>query len=119
MTEQTKYLAEHLLIPAVVNQAIDEAMQATERLRTDLDDNEANVALNKALDKVIAAVEARIMGPSPRLTDEENDQYIALNRKRRVERRSGDIKWHDTIKLSDEEELLYQKLEAKADGRNF
>ena len=118
MTEQSKYLTEYLFNPALKRSAIDEAVRVTERLRRDPENEEAKVELNKALDKVIAAVEADMFGPSPRLTDEENDQYMVLKRKKLVERRSGVFKWFDRIKLSDEEEPLYQKLEAKADGRD-
>ena len=118
MTEQSKYLAEYLFNPAVESSAIDGVRQATERLRVDPKNEEANTELNEALDNLIAAVEADIFGPSPGLTDEENDQYMVLKRKKLVERRSGNFKWFDRIKLSDQEEPLYQKLEAKADGRD-
>ena len=119
MTEQSKYLTEYLFNPAIEKSAIEETRQAVEKLRSYPQDEEANTALNCALDKVIAAVKANIFGPSPRLTDEENEQYIALKRKKLVERKSGDYKWYDRVILNDEEEPLFQKLEAKVDGRDF
>ena len=73
MPERSKYLAEYLFNPAVKSTAIEEAMQATIRLMSDPDNEEAGEKLNKMLDKVLAAVEANMFGPSPRLTDEEND----------------------------------------------
>mgnify|MGYP001593547422 FL=1 len=88
-------------------------------MRADPENEEVNTELYDALDKVIAAAEANMFGPSPRLSDAENDQYIVLKKKALVERRSENFKWFDRVKLNAEEESLYQKLEAKADGRDL
>mgnify|MGYP001440936812 CR=1 FL=1 len=117
MPEKSSHLAEYLFNPTTEQSAINNALQAVEKLRLNPDNLEVEAELNCALDKVIAAVEANIWGPSPRLTDMENDQFLVLKRKKLVERHSGNHEWYDRIKLNDEEEMLYEYLEAKIDGR--
>jgi hypothetical protein len=120
MPEQSKHLVEYLFNPAMVNCGIETTMQATLRLQADPGNKDAEAELDKALDDLIVTLEATRYGPFPRLTDEENDQYKNLKKKKfeKLGSDSGHI-WTVEVKLNEEEELLFQKLEAKVDGREI
>lgn len=118
MPEKSKHLAEYLFNPSIVQHGIDKAGRAVEDLRENMGNKEAEAKLNKALDNLIAVLEATEYGPFQRLTDDENDQFAILLKKKFEERRSGrGHKWKVEIKLNDEEEFMYQHLQAKAYGR--
>ncbi len=114
MTEGNKYLAVELFNPAVITVAINSALRAIVEALNNPGDRQVLNEFESAPDAATNAVTAAVLGPSRRLTDDENDLYIKLKRKKLRETSSGCFL---RMKLSDDEERVYDELEAKADGR--